>query len=206
MSSEMTQAHAPHRDYEGGKIGMWLFLFTELLLFGGLFVIYGVYRIMHSGEFSEAAEQLNVTMGVANTFVLLTSSWTMVMAVSAIQRGQKGKCIKMLWLTIACALIFMVIKYFEWSAKFHHGIWPGSEEVLALGHGQTLFFSLYFCMTGLHGFHVVVGVVAMLFVLPKVSSGELSEKRFGFVENLGLYWHLVDLIWIFLLPLFYLTT
>jgi len=203
---EQVPGHVVHHDPEAGKTGIWLFLFTELLLFGGLFLIYGVYRSMNEGAFHHAAAELNVAMGVTNTIVLLTSSLTMVMAVSALQRNQVGRSLGFLTATLGLSATFLVIKFFEWSAKYHHGIFPGKEHLHALPDGEGLFFNLYFMMTGLHGIHVIIGMLVMLVVLLKIRSGNLNGDNFGMLEYTGLYWHLVDLIWIFLLPLFYLTT
>jgi len=203
---EQAPAHLVHTDPETGKTGMWLFLFTELLLFGGLFLIYGVYRSMNEGAFHHAAGELNVAMGVTNTIVLLTSSLTMVMAVSALQRNQVRRSLGFLSGTLLLSATFLVIKFFEWRAKYDHGIFPGMDHLHELPHGEGLFFNLYFMMTGLHGVHVIIGMIVMLVVLAKVRSGALSVGNHGMLEYTGLYWHLVDLIWIFLLPLFYLTT
>ena len=200
------EGHVVHRDDEGSKTGMWLFLFTELLLFGGLFLIYGVYRSMHEADFHHAAAELNVAMGVTNTIVLLTSSLTMVLSVSALQRGQIQRSLLWLWATLGCAATFLVIKFFEWRAKYDHHIWPGSDHIHELPHGEGLFFNLYFMMTGLHGIHVVIGMAIMFVVLFKIRSGAVNQDRYPMLEYTGLYWHLVDLIWVFLLPLFYLTT
>ena len=198
-------AHVVHRDDEGSKTGMWLFLFTEVLLFGGLFLIYSVYRGMHTPDFHHAAGELNKFMGVTNTFVLLTSSLTMVMSVNALQRNQVGKSLGFLIGTFGLSCAFLVIKFFEWSAKYSHGLFPGTEHIHELPHGEGLFFNLYFMMTGLHGIHVVIGMIIMTVVLFKIRSGAVSSTNFRMLEYTGLYWHLVDLIWIFLLPLFYLT-
>ncbi len=197
--------HAPHRDYIGAKMGMWLFLFTEILLFAGLFLAYFVYRHMHPEDFHIASDTLNVAMGATNTVVLLTSSLTMVLAITAIQKGRRGLSAFLLVVTILCASAFMVIKYFEWTAKFHHGIYPDSPVVNALPHGQTLFYGLYFTMAGLHGLHVLVGMIALCFMLVWLIRGtRVTQKDFVKLENAGLYWHLVDLIWIYLFPLLYL--
>jgi cytochrome c oxidase subunit 3 len=205
-SMDQNPGHVVHRDDEGSKTGMWLFLFTELLLFGGLFLIYGVYRSMHEADFHHAAAELNMAMGVTNTIVLLTSSLTMVLSVNALQRGQVGRSLTFLWVTLGCAATFLVIKYFEWKAKYDHHLFPGTDHIHELPHGEGLFFNLYFMMTGLHGIHVVIGMAIMFVVLFKVRSGAVNQDRFPMLEYTGLYWHLVDLIWIFLLPLFYLTT
>ncbi|RKZ14194.1 cytochrome c oxidase subunit 3 family protein [bacterium] len=200
-----TAAHPVHRDPIGAKTGMWLFLFTELLLFGGLFVIYAVYRNMHGESFHHAAAELNVAMGVTNTVVLLTSSLTMVLAVSALQRGRTGRALGMLGATMVASVTFMVIKFFEWSAKYHHQIFPGQDHLREMPHGEDLFFNLYFMMTGLHGIHVVIGLIVMIVVFFKIKGGGVNAERPETLEFTGLYWHLVDLVWIFLLPLFYLT-
>ncbi|MCB1182561.1 cytochrome c oxidase subunit 3 [bacterium] len=185
---------------------MWLFLFTEILLFGGLFVIYSVYRGMHEADFHHAAAELNKFMGVTNTVVLLTSSFTIVLSIAALQRNQVGRSLAFLFSTLGLSATFLVIKYFEWSAKYHHHIFPGTEHIHELPHGEGLFFNLYFMMTGLHGIHVVVGMIVMLVVAAKIRSGAVGSTNYAMLEYAGLYWHLVDLIWIFLLPLFYLTT
>lgn len=195
-----------HRDDVGSRMGMWLFLFTELILFGGMFILYSVYRFQYPDEFHLAAKELNTIMGAFNTAVLLTSSLTMVLAIIAIQRDQKVLSILMQLITIFLALFFLVNKYFEWTAKFHHGIYPGSEELLAKSSGEILFFGLYYVMTGLHGLHVIIGMV-LIAVMTRMTRKEIITKdNYVRLENAGLYWHLVDIIWIFLFPLFYLIT
>jgi len=247
-----------HKDYAGDKFGMWLFLFTELILFGGMFLALMVYMTgEYKHEFHVAATNLNVFMGAGNTVVLLTSSLTMVWAITALQKGSKFWSLFHIALTIALALTFMVVKYFEWTAKFHHHIFPPKITALAnhfgpsdLGRqwtkewkesgmdlhafnhvyvdtegnekpegfvdtehkyshhryssGQVLFFGLYFTMTGLHGFHVLIGVVLLLWMMKLVKQDVVTGEEFGMLENVGLYWHVVDLIWIYLFPLFYL--
>lgn len=197
--------HVIHKDYEGAKTGMWIFLFTELLLFGGLFLVYAVYRTMYTHEFHLAAGHLNVTMGVVNTFILLTSSLTMVLSVVAMQKGDKRSALNTLFWTMFLACGFLVNKYFEWGAKIEHDLYPGSETMLSLPHGEILFYGLYYVMTGLHSFHVIVGLVVMAVVWYYIKTDRITQDDFVKLENTGLYWHLVDLIWIFLLPLFYLT-
>lgn len=195
-----------HRDDEGSKIGMWLFIFTELLLFGGLFVVYAVYRFMHPEAFRLAAHELSVMVGTINTVILLISSMTIAMSTTAIQKKDYKTTIGLLIITIVLALVFMVNKYFEWGAKFGHGIYPGSEKLMELGHGDILFFGLYFFMTGLHALHIIIGVTFIIFMIVKVHKRKLTFDNYVQLENCGLYWHLVDLIWIFLFPLFYLIT
>lgn len=200
-----TEAHI-HRDDIGARLGMWLFLFTELILFGGMFIIYSVYRYMHPDAFHLAATELNTVIGTFNTIILLTSSLTMVLAIVAIQRNKKSLSLFFQFLTILLALFFMVNKYFEWSAKFHHGIYPGSEKLLSEESGQILFFGLYYVMTGLHGLHVIIGVIMIAFIMRFTAKGIVTNDNYVKLENTGLYWHLVDIIWIFLFPLFYLIT
>lgn len=193
-----------HRDDEGSKIGMWLFIFTEILLFGGLFVVYSVYRYMHPEAFKLAAEELDWVIGTVNTVILLVSSMTIAMSISAIQKKNKKLTLQLLYTTVILALIFLVNKYFEWSLKFEHGFYPSSEVLQELGFGTILFFGLYFFMTGLHAFHIIVGIVLIGFIIYYVHNDRLTFDNHQLLENGGLYWHLVDLIWIFLFPLFYL--
>lgn len=197
--------HAPvHRDDVGSKMGMWLFLFTELLLFGGMFLIYAVYRFQFPDQFKVAAMELNVTVGALNTVILLTSSLTVGLAIGAIQKKNKFLSIIFLAVTIVFALAFMINKFFEWSAKIEHGIYPGSEYLLGKSNGEILFYGLYYVMTGLHGLHVIIGVVILSVILVMIMKGSINHENYIKLENSGLYWHLVDLIWIFLFPLFYL--
>jgi cytochrome c oxidase subunit 3 len=196
-------AHA-HRDYVGAKLGMWIFVFTELILFGGLFVAYGMYRLMHPHDFHHASGELNVTLGVTNTLVLLTSSLTMVLSIVAIRLQRKRQSLIFLATTVLLGCTFLVNKFFEWSAKIHHGLYPGSEQLMARPPGERLFFGLYYGMTGLHGLHVTVGVVLLSVMLVLLQRDRIRHDDFIKLENSGLYWHLVDVIWIFLLPLFYL--
>jgi len=193
-----------HRDDTGSKMAMWLFIFTELLLFGGLFITYAVYRYLHPEAFHLAGQELDVTIGTINTVILLISSATIAMSITAIQQKKKKLSLFLIGTTIVLALIFLVNKYFEWGAKFEHGIFPGSEYLDQLGYGDTLFFGLYFFMTGLHAFHIIIGMAVLGFMFYFVKIDRLTHDNFQLLENGGLYWHLVDLIWIFLFPLFYL--
>ncbi len=202
--SDATHAHAVHRDDFGARLGMWLFLVTEMVLFGGLFIAYSYMRSQYPAEFHHAGAELNATLGVTNTLVLLTSSLTVVLAIVAIQRGDKAKTMAFLGTTLGLGLTFLVIKSFEWAAKFHHGLYPGSAHLATLSHGEQVFFGLYFTMTGLHGLHVIAGLSVLGYMLRMVAKDEIRQDRFVHLENGGLYWHLVDVIWIFLLPLFYL--
>ncbi len=197
-------AHEEHRDDFGDKLGMWLFLVTEIMLFGGLFIAYSYMRYRYAAEFHHGGQQLNATIGVINTVILLTSSLTVVLSLVAIQKNDIFKTKLFLWATVLLACGFLVNKGFEWSAKFHHGLYPGSEHMAKLPHGEQVFFGLYFTMTGLHGIHVLAGAGVLAWVALLVAKGEITPHRFTVHENAGLYWHIVDVIWIYLLPLFYL--
>ncbi|MCX6155961.1 MAG: cytochrome c oxidase subunit 3 [Candidatus Kapabacteria bacterium] len=201
--TEIHQEHV-HRDDMGAKIGMWLFLLTELLLFGGLFILYMAYRFQYSSSFILAARELNVGIGALNTIILLTSSLTMALAIVAIQKNKKILSMILISATIIFALLFMVNKYFEWSAKIGHGLYPNSPTLLDKEKGEIIFFGLYYTMTGLHGLHVIIGVTLLAVMLVSLKKNNTRSDKYVRLENAGLYWHLVDLIWIFLFPLFYL--
>lgn len=189
------------------KLGMWLFLVQEILFFAGLFMAYFSFRQIYPETWLAAHELLDRTMGGFNTVVLLTSSLTMALAVRAAQLDDMKGLVRYLWITIACALGFMVVKYFEYSHKFHVGTLPGKYYTYdgIEGGAPDVFFSIYFMMTGVHGLHVVIGIGIMLWMIfGPIRKGKVSKDYYALVENVGLYWHLVDLIWIFLFPLLYL--
>lgn len=206
MTSSVTavaQGHV-HRDDVGSKLGMWLFLFTELILFGGMFIVYAVYRFKYPTEFHLAATELDTLVGTVNTLILLTSSLTIAMSITSIQEGKKGLSLLLVGITIALALAFLVNKYFEWGHKFAVGLYPGSPELLKRPVGEILYFGLYFVMTGLHGLHVIIGAVVLAVMMVFIAKGTVTRHSFVRLEAGALYWHLVDIIWIFLFPLFYL--
>ena len=194
------------RDTTGAKLGMWLFILSELLLFGGMFILYSAYRYKNPVDFHHASRELEVLLGTFNTVILLTSSLSMAASVSALQRGQNKLSMVLLMATMALGLFFLVNKGFEWGTKIEHGIYPNSPALLARAKGEVLFFGLYYVMTGLHGLHVLVGICILCGMLIWISKNKLNQMRFVPLENAGLYWHLVDIIWIFLYPLFYLIT
>lgn len=196
--------HAAHRDDFGSRLGMWLFLVTEMVLFGGLFIAYSYMRSKYPAEFHHGGAELNATLGVTNTVVLLTSSLTVVLAIVAVQRGQRGRALAFLGTTLGLGAVFLCIKSVEWAAKFHHGLYPRAEHLGTLPQGEQVFFGLYFTMTGLHGVHVIAGLLVLSWVTVMVARNRVRADRYVHLENAGLYWHLVDVIWIFLLPLFYL--
>ena len=206
MTSSVTavaQGHV-HRDDVGSKLGMWLFLFTELILFGGMFIVYAVYRFKYPTEFHLAATELDTLVGTVNTLILLTSSLTIAMSITSIQEGKKGLSLFLVGITIALALAFLVNKYFEWGHKFTVGLYPGSPELLNRPVGEILYFGLYFVMTGLHGLHVIIGAVVLAVMMAFIAKGSVTKHSFVRLEAGALFWHLVDIIWIFLFPLFYL--
>ncbi|HAD04835.1 MAG: cytochrome C oxidase subunit III [Desulfuromonadales bacterium GWD2_61_12] len=193
-----------HQDYLGAKFGMWLFLFTELLLFGGLFLLYAVYLGRYPREFASGGHELSVVFGTVNTVVLLTSSLLVALALSALQLGRRLAALWLLAGTIGCAAIFLLIKYVEWSAKIGHDLYPGSTRIKAGPPGENIFFSLYYLTTGLHALHVTIGAVLLGWALWQVRRGRIHAGDSIALENSALYWHLVDLIWIFVFPLYYL--
>lgn len=205
--------HAHHfnsaeHEYVSSKEGVWLFLVTEILMFGGLFVAYAIYHSVYPEVFSAGAKFLDWKLGSLNTVVLITSSLTMALAIHYIQVGKAQKANLQLVITLLCGLIFMCVKYIEYTHKIHDGLLPG-----ALFHYQgegvvdnlALYFSFYFMMTGLHGTHVLIGMCLITWVLIRNLRGDFSATKYTAVEGVGLFWHLVDLIWIYLFPLLYLT-
>jgi cytochrome c oxidase subunit III len=235
----------PAQQFAAAKLGMWVFIATEILMFGGLFCAYAIWRGMDPAIFDQAHHFLNKKMGASNTVVLLFSSLTAALAVRSAQRGKRNETTAYLVVTIACAFAFPVIKYFEYTHKFHLGLLPGhcfghpwfsgaiqnGEEVGSClrihadapagnpewvraidesGNMQLLppranmFFGIYFCMTGLHAVHVIIGMSILTWVLIKNLKGQFSKEYFTHVDLGALYWHLVDLVWIYLFPLLYL--
>jgi cytochrome c oxidase subunit 3 len=204
--------HTPKQQYEAAKLGMWLFLAQEVLFFSGLFVSYLVFRMWYPDAWSAGSHELNRYMGLGNTIVLLFSSLTAVLAVRSAQLGERSKVNAYILVTIACAFIFMIVKYFEYAAKFEHGLLPGQYFAPNLHHtvahhfpqGTQFFFSVYFMATGVHGLHVLIGIGVLFWILKRNMSGEFTKEFWTPVDLVALYWHLVDLIWIFLFPFLYL--
>ncbi|GFO53963.1 cytochrome c oxidase subunit III [Geomonas sp. Red276] len=176
------------------RLGIWTFLATELLLFGGLFTAYTVFRITYPDLFHHEHLKLNRLLGALNTVVLLTSSLSMAVAIAAIRQGKTRLMQAGIILTLVLASAFLGIKYIEWTEDFARGLYPSSN----------LFFGLYFVMTGLHGLHVIFGMLVMLFLVVQGQRNRFSADYHTPVEITGLYWHFVDLVWIYLFPLLYL--
>jgi len=191
-------------DHRGKRLGMWLFLYTEIILFGGLFVLYAVYLSQYPKDFIEGGKDLNRLFGAANTIVLLASSFAVAASITAVQKKQKRASIFLISAAILCGLIFLINKYFEWGHKIHVGIYPGSDALTYGEPGRNIFFGLYYVVTGLHGVHIVIGMTLLLVALAFTVQERINEENHVLLENAGLYWHLVDLIWIFIFPLFYL--
>jgi cytochrome c oxidase subunit III len=200
-------ATARHRvDYVGAKMGMWIFLYTEVLLFGMLFLLYSIFRFKYSPEFHASAGELDVFLGTANTAILLTSSLTMALAIALVRKGKKGLSMLCQIITLALGIFFLVNKYLEWGVHIRHGIYPDSPQLDQMGRGKIIFFSLYYVMTGLHGLHVLLGVCVIAAMLVFTAREAINRGDFVKLENAGLYWHFVDIVWIYLFPLFYLIT
>jgi len=194
------------REDTSAKLGMWLFILSELLLFGGMFILYSAYRYKDPVNFHHASRQLEILLGTLNTIILLTSSLCVAASITALRKGERRLSMVLLMATIALGLLFLGNKGVEWGGKIEHGIYPNSPTLLARAKGEILFFGLYYVMTGLHGLHVLVGVCILSVMLILIDKNRLNQMRFIPLENAGLYWHLVDIIWIFLYPLFYLIT
>ncbi len=201
---------------ETSSFGMWLFLVTEIMFFGGLFCSYLVYRVLYFDSFAAASSSINVTLGAVNTAVLICSSLTMAMAVHSAQVGRKQLLIIFLILTMILGGVFLGIKAKEYKDKFdeHHVPGPGyhfvvepemAEHFHAIDvHKTEIFFSLYFLMTGLHALHMIIGFGLLTWLLIAAKRGRFSPAYFSPVEMVGLYWHFVDIVWIWLFPLLYL--
>jgi cytochrome c oxidase subunit 3 len=211
-SASAPSSHLAHhfvdsdQQFNSAKLGMWIFLVTELLFFGGLFCAYIIYRAWYPELYVAASVQLDTVMGTINTAVLITSSLTMALSIWAAQHNKQKLIIYNLIATIVLAFIFMVIKYFEYTHKFDLGIYPGEYYTYTgIAHEKAnIFFSIYYMMTGLHGIHVVIGIGLIAWLAIKASKGAFNSAYYTPIEIVGLYWHLVDIIWIFLFPLFYL--
>ena len=191
-----------------GKLGLWLFLLSEVLLFGAFFSAYFMTRwgssvcALGAPAWPEGTAKTALGLAAINTFILITSSYTIVRAIARVKRGDEAGFRANLGATVALGLAFLVVKGFEYAAKFHHGFTPHGEFALA-NPGYRVFFSFYFVMTGLHGAHVVIGALWNSLLL--VSKEDVGSEGFARkVEYAGLYWHFVDIVWVFLFPLFYL--
>jgi cytochrome c oxidase subunit 3 len=206
ISREFNAVSEKRNDPLTARLGMWIFLCSELLLFGALFILYGVALRRYPREFHLAAMEMNIFFGGANTGILITSSLCVALSVAALKRRAKVRSLAFLAGAILMAIAFLGVKAVEWSEKINHGIYPNAPELLARPGGEVFYFNLYYLMTGLHGVHVAVGVVALGIVWILIHNDRIHGGEPVILENCGLYWHLVDIIWIYLFPLFYLIT
>ena len=194
------------QQYEASALGMWVFLVTEIMFFGGLFTAYVAYRSAYPGAFGAASEHLDLTLGAVNTAVLIGSSLTMALAVHSSQLGKRTALITFLLLTMALGSVFLGIKAVEYADKFHHHLVPGLHFAFAGSdaHQAQIFFSLYFAMTGLHALHMVIGLGVLAVLALQARRDRFGTRYHTPIELAGLYWHFVDIVWIFLFPLLYL--
>ena len=204
---------------EAGMIGMWIFLLTEVMFFGGLFLAYTIYRTIYPEGFLYGSHLLNVTLGGTNTVVLIVSSLTMAMAVYYSQKGERKKLVRFLAITLILGLVFLVIKYFEYSSKIHDNLFPAATLYnpvtpdvdphhgvpVNLRHEVQTFLWIYFLMTGLHALHMIIGAGILITMIVLAQKGRFTKVYNSPIEISGLYWHFVDIVWIFLFPLLYLT-
>jgi cytochrome c oxidase subunit 3 len=191
---------------EAATLGMWVFLVTEVLFFGGLFLVYSVYRTLYPAAFTAASHELDVMLGSINTVVLITSSLTMALGVRAAQTGQRRLLLLLLIATMVLGATFLGIKSVEYYHKFVEHHVPGPGFVFEAEHARhaQIFFSLYFVMTGLHAIHMIIGLGIMAVMLWWSWRGTITTEYYSPIEISGLYWHFVDIVWIFLFPLLYL--
>jgi len=213
----------PEQQREAGTFGMWLFLLTEIMFFGGLFFAYLLYRNWYNPAFVAASNQLSIPLGTTNTAVLITSGFFMALAVWAAEVKKKSLLVLFLLLTTLFGLVFLGVKYFEYKEKWEKHHIPGAsfdirefvnpkaygldkEQPLSPDMAQKtqVFFSLYFAMTGMHALHMIIGVGLLIWLIPRAMRGDFSSGYVAPIENFGLYWHFVDIVWIFLFPLLYL--
>ncbi|HZF52007.1 MAG TPA: cytochrome c oxidase subunit 3 family protein [Polyangiaceae bacterium] len=202
---------------EASELGVWVFLVTEVMFFGGLFAIYTIYRWAYPAAFAEGSRHLDVELGAINTAVLLSSSLSMALAVRGAQTGKRKLTAALLILTVILGSVFLAIKGFEYHHKFTEGLIPGAnfrdpaspgapahDLSTSAANGLQLYFMIYFAMTGLHAIHMIIGIVILAGLLVPVLRGRFSPLNYNWVEGAGLYWHFVDVVWIFLFPLLYL--
>jgi cytochrome c oxidase subunit 3 len=211
MAAELTSPLAHHfedldKQAHAARLGMWLFLATEVLLFTALFAAYGVYRYLFSETFAQASRHIETWIGLVNTLVLVTSSFTVAMGLHRAGKGDGRGTALLFGVSVLLALTFLGFKALEYTHHFQEGQLPGRFYTYAevQGPGASLFFALYFLITGLHGIHVIIGMTVLIVIGTKAARGRYTAEYHVPVELAGLYWHLVDLIWIFVFPLIYL--
>jgi cytochrome c oxidase subunit 3 len=194
-------------EFDACKMGVWLFLSTEILLFSGMFCAYAIFRMLHPEAFIAGGHHLDIKWGLLNTIVLLFSSWTVASAVRNAQLGQNAALRRNLLITTACGVAFIVIKlYFEYRVKYQHGLLPGKFYSAPITDNpyEPLWWAVYWVSTGIHATHVLGGIGLMLWLWYRAGKHHFGPKHFTAVEGVGLYWHIVDIVWIFLFPMLYL--
>lgn len=191
-------------DYGGAKFGFWIFLLTEAMMFGTLFLLFGIYFYRHTDAFAASSGDLNVWLGGTNTVILLVSTYTMGLGTLMMRKGKVRVSARLVGVTALMAALFLGIKAMEWSAEIGHGLYPGSGTLNAMDKGEILFFGLYFVMTGLHGLHIIAGIALMVWTLLLIRSGGIRPDHTVVIKNVTLYWDFVHLVWIVLFPLFYM--
>jgi cytochrome c oxidase subunit 3 len=194
-------------DFYGGKLGFWLFMFTEVMMFGAMFLALTYYYTLHTHDFLEASSHLNRLLGGTNTVILLVSALTMGLGLLKMRAGDVKGAKLMIWATIILALIFLTIKGVEWTEEYENGIFLNHGKLLASSSfpfGEKLFYGMYFTMTGLHGFHIIIGIGLMLWLLKRINAGKVTTEHHILHFNIALYWDIVHLIWVFVFPYFYM--
>jgi cytochrome c oxidase subunit 3 len=216
LSEALSSAHAPaglahqfddlEQQHEAGNLGMWVFLATEIMFFGGLFAGYSIYRSLYFAAFTAGSHLLDIRLGAANTGVLIASSLTMALAVRSAQLGRRKAIVVFLILTILLGSVFLGVKAYEYRHKFENHLVPGIDFQYAGENGPQveLFLCFYFFMTALHALHMIIGIGILAVLVAMSARGKFSAEYFSPVEVSGLYWHFVDIVWIFLFPLLYL--
>ncbi len=193
-----------HSDTKGSRLGMWLFLYTEILLFTGLFILYAAYLKKYPIDFIEGGKELSLFFGAVNTVILLISSFAVAASVTAIRKQSAKLSAGLIAAAVMIGGVFLFNKYIEWGQKIHHGIYPNAPDLVNGPPGKNIFFGLYYVITGLHGLHIIIGMILLCVCVFMILTNRIHEGNDGVLENCGLYWHLVDIIWIFIFPLLYL--
>ncbi len=196
-------------DFYGGKLGFWLFMFTEVMMFGAMFLALAYYNALHPEDFINASASLNRWLGGFNTVVLLISALTMGLGLLKMRAGDVKGAKLMIYATIVLALIFLGVKAVEWTAEYNHGVFLGLEALQSGNEhskplGEIMFFGMYFTMTGLHGFHIIIGIGIMIWLLKRINAGKVTPEHHILHWNIALYWDIVHLIWVFVFPYFYM--
>ena len=196
-------------DFYGGKLGFWLFMFTEVLMFGAMFMVLSYYNTLHPEEFILASSHLNRLLGGTNTVVLLISALTMGLGLLKMRAGDVKGAKLMIIATMVLAIIFLGIKGVEWHEEYERGVFltldalqSGNES--SLPFGEILFYGMYFTMTGLHGVHIIIGIGLMIWLLKRINAGKVSPEHHILHWNIALYWDIVHLIWVFVFPYYYM--